>query len=203
MNSQSAHSLLWNACLDAIGWFADLAEIAPNLRKAPVFHPVKPVPLAPGADLEHLRDVSLPELLPLVDAVIAAAPYLHWRQSYSLKDGVAPEFLNAYGYVSFGGPEDAVRLKDRRIFVGYFGEGVEYPPHAHAAEEVYGVIAGEAVFHRLRSLPTRVFPGDTVCFDPWRVHSIDMTPGPLLVLAIWKGQGLGEKPSMSLEAGSP
>lgn len=131
----------------------------------------------------------------LTEAVIAAAPELRWRQSYTAEE-VGAGFLANYGWFNLVSPEGPYLSDACRISVGYWGAGLDYPDHAHAPEEIYLVLAGAARFRRAGSAPERVDPGGTYHNPPGVMHGAEMVPGPLLAMAFWTGERLTAKPDL-------
>lgn len=146
--------------------------------------------------LEACRAVATPQTIPVVDALLAAAPEIHWRRSYTRDDGFSAEDLERYGWFQLSSPEGPFVTDGYRITMGYWGAGFYYPRHWHAPAEVYVVLAGSAVFHSEGRAPRACGPGDTVWHEARQVHAADMTPGPLLALALWWGDDLLAKSTL-------
>ena len=175
----------------------DAAAALPDLHWA--------VPLMQDA----VTDMPSPESLPVVDAVLSleppeptraavqalqhAAPGLRWQQSYSLADGFSQEWLDAYGWVTLISPEGPVIRPDFRLAVAYWGAGQHYPPHAHAPEETYLVLAGAARFEAAGRAPIDAAAGDMIHHASWQPHAMTMGDAPLLAAAFWRGDGLMDR----------
>ena len=148
----------------------------------------------------HLPVLKLmPTILPeagsatraVVEALIAAAPHLHWRQTYSEEDGFDRSYLDRYGWLDLAGPEGPCEADGIRVMMGYWGKGLLYPSHSHPPEEHYLVLAGGAKF-RLGDEPyRRLGPGEVFHTPPGAVHSADMRDEALMAISIWRGEDTG------------
>ncbi|MEL6576716.1 MAG: dimethylsulfonioproprionate lyase family protein [Pseudomonadota bacterium] len=137
---------------------------------------------------------------PLTDAVRAAAPYLAWQQTYSAEE-VGAAFLDAYAWFNLVSPEGPFHAPDIRVAIGTWGHGLHYPRHAHAPAEVYYVIAGGAVFETDGQPDAWLGPGETRTHRPNVMHAARMSDGPLLALALWRGEALMAR--STFEAAAP
>ncbi|MEM8761689.1 MAG: dimethylsulfonioproprionate lyase family protein [Pseudomonadota bacterium] len=126
---------------------------------------------------------------PLTEAIIAAAPHLGWQQTYSAEE-VGADFLAAYAWSNLVSPEGPFRTPDIRVAFGTWGHGLFYPRHAHAPAEIYYVIAGGALFETDGQPDAWLGPGETRMHKPHVMHAARMTDGPLLALALWRGEAL-------------
>lgn len=184
---------------------ADLPRFAPEtVDFAPEFFTAAPI--AGGPPPAHVPAVdrlgAAPPLAseatrPIVDAVLAAAPDLYWRRSYTAADGVGDAFLNGYGWFELFGPTGAFNGRTCRVMAGFWDQGLVYPDHSHAAEELYVVLAGGAVFSRPDHPPRRAGPGDVVHHPPHAPHAMAMRDAPLLALGVWRGDGFEGPPALT------
>ena len=138
-------------------------------------------------DLATLRGSAGTE--DIVTTLLAAAPQLHWTQTYS-EDQVGAYYLRHYGYVDVAGPLCPLVLPGLRITIGYWGAGLTYPPHAHTPEELYVVLAGEARFVTDGQADAVLGPGCHRHHPSGVTHGMVLGAQPLLVLALWKGADL-------------
>jgi len=129
----------------------------------------------------------------VVEKIIAAKDVLEWQQSYTEADGFDADYLSRYGWFNLISPEGPYVCDSLRISVGYWGEGLYYTEHWHEPEEYYLVLAGEATFLSEGHPPNKCAPGDIIHHQSNQPHAIDMTPGPLLAMAIWRGGDLVAK----------
>lgn len=189
---QQAHLNLLAAVADVMERaFPEAHDFLPEpLPGADAWHDETPVALPMLPELPALADLAAPATRAAVDALIAAAPHLAWRQSYSAREGFGRDYLDHYGWINLVSPEGPFLSDVSRVTIGYWGRGLRYPRHAHAPEEIYCVLAGEALFRSEGEAPRRVGPGGMVRHASMQPHAIDMEPGPLLALVPWRGDGL-------------
>lgn len=170
----------------------------------------------PALDAEHAERALEPRSLPavatlcatppaaapatqtLLDAVLAAAPHLHWRQSYTTDDpGFDAHYLANYGWFNLIAPSGPFVSTDLRLSVGYWGQGLRYPRHWHEPEEIYLTLAGSATYISEGRAPVDGGPGTTICHHANQPHAADFAKAPLLAAAFWRGQGLEAKSGLS------
>lgn len=133
---------------------------------------------------------------PLVEAIIAARDVVEWQQSYSQADGFDEDYLARYGWFNLVSPDGPFVSDTLRVSVGYWGEGLYYKEHWHEPEEFYLVLSGAATFISEGRAPRACKAGETVFHESNQPHAIDMTPGPLLAMAFWRGNKLVAKPGL-------
>lgn len=164
-----------------------------------VYMPLPPARL-PAVDLlPPCGALAAPATARLTEAVLRAAPELCWRHTYT-PEQVGDAFLARSGWFNLVSPEGPYVSQTCRISVGYWAEGLDYPDHAHAPEEIYLVLAGAAHFRRHGSLPELRDAGGTWHNPPSVMHGALMEPGPLLAMAFWTGRNLTEKSVLAAEA---
>ena len=130
----------------------------------------------------------------LSDAVTAAAPHVCWRQSYTEDDpGIDRQYLANYAWFNLIAPSGPFVSNDLRLSVGYWGQGLHYPRHWHAPEEIYLTIAGAATYISEGRAPVDGGPGTTICHYSNQPHAADFAHAPLLAAAFWRGGGLEAK----------
>ncbi len=128
----------------------------------------------------------------LTGEVAAAVDALEWRQTYGAGDFGAG-FLERYGWtevVGLRGP-----IASERVAAGFLllGPEVTYPPHAHAAEELYLPLSGVAWWQRGDAPFAQVPPGEAIHHAPWVPHAMRTGAEPLLALYLWRGGDLAAK----------
>jgi hypothetical protein len=136
------------------------------------------------------------ETLPLVRAIVAASPLLRWQQSYTCDDGFDAHYLDNYGWFNLVSPDGPFLDEKNRVSVGFWGRGLHYKEHWHEPEELYIPLAGQAIFHSHGAPARECGPGAMVVHHSNQPHSIDMLPGPLLAMALWRGTNLNRKPGL-------
>jgi len=128
---------------------------------------------------------------PIVDAVKHASGHVAWRQSYTIEDpGFDADYLQNYGWFNLIAPSGPFVSDTMRLSVGYWGQGLSYPRHWHAPEEIYLVLAGRAVFMSEGRAEVDGGPGATIAHDSNQPHAIRMPDAPLLAAAFWRGPQL-------------
>ena len=150
----------------------------------------------------------------LVDALLAATPHAEWRTTYTA-DQVGIDFVNRYGFIELYGPEGHYVSEQSRAFIGYWGNQLYYPPHSHEAEELYYIVAGEALFAvdddavqssalqnsalrnpalrnpALRNRDSQLrSPEDSQTHSTCQPHSMTTQDSAVLCLVLWRGAGL-------------
>jgi hypothetical protein len=103
-----------------------------------------------------------------------AAPRLAWRQTYSA-DYFGVRFLENYGWTEFIGPE------------------MEYPAHAHEAEEILHS-SGRARHWRRDAQDWRLrAPVESIFHPSWAPHAMRTDRQPLLALYVWRAGDITQK----------
>jgi len=148
------------------------------------------------AKLKRCLALSSDRSLPLVQAILKANLNLRWQQSYTAEDGFDEHYLHNYGWFNIISPDGPFISEDIRISFGYWGQDLQYKEHWHEPEETYFVLAGTALFHSEGLEPRICSADDIVQHESNQRHAIDMSPGPLLAMAIWRGQNLTSKSSL-------
>jgi hypothetical protein len=117
---------------------------------------------------------------------------LEWRQTYSADDFGAA-FLERYGWTELIGLRGPIASE--RIACGFLmlGPGIDYPAHAHEAEELYLPLAGTALWRRDESDFVSRRPGAPIVHRPWEPHAVRTQAEPLLALYVWRGGELAAK----------
>ena len=175
-----------------VGHVAELSDFVgeslANLRYDP--EEARHLPVA--SRVSDMQGATSTRTANLVRAITDAAPVLRWQQTYS-EAQVGAEFLAGYGWFNLVSPDGPFISDEIRVAVGYWEEGLTYPQHAHAPEEIYIVLAGGAVFESEGRDPIAATPGDTIHHAPYQMHGMAMPNAPLLAMAFWKGDGLMNK----------
>ncbi|MCP5083344.1 MAG: cupin domain-containing protein [Alphaproteobacteria bacterium] len=175
----------------AVGRFKDaMANWGTDWRAAPAQH-------LPAADtLRATMDLATAETRPLVALFEAENATRKWEQSYTKADGVVgDDMLAGYGFAEVIGKLGPFVSTKVRSGVGVFGRNINYPPHNHAAEEVYILLAGSAEFMLEGGPYERRQAGDVVHVSPMRRHGFRTTEHPLAVFYIWQAGDLRQKSS--------
>ena len=168
---------------DQLSWFAQRMQCLQQIPSAPQTLPM-------CALLPAVLDKTTDQTRTVVETLIAASASLRWQQTYTQEDGFSRDWLENYGWVNLVSPQGLFHSDEIRVSIGYWGAGQHYDEHAHAPEEFYLVLAGGARFHSDGRASFDAKPGDTIHHLPHQKHAIDMTPGPLLAAAFWRGDDL-------------
>ena len=145
--------------------------------------------------MDGIESLATPDTHPLVALLAASAERLRWAQTYT-RDDFESRFLDRYGWselIGLRGP-----FASDSIAVGFLllGPDVEYPPHHHAAEEVYYPLAGRAHWqHGDQQFVIRA-PGECIHHAPRTPHAMKTGSEPLLALYAWRGGDLAEKSTL-------
>ncbi len=133
-----------------------------------------------------------PATAPLVRAIVDHADALSWQQTYGAADFGAA-FLDRYGWTEFIGLRGPIPSTELACGLLMLGPNIEYPAHAHEAEELYLPLAGSASWmrgdegHALRPV------GVPIHHPPWMPHAMRTQSEPLLALYVWRGGDLAAK----------
>ncbi len=149
-----------------------------------------PPTLAPAcAHLDAALALGTAATRPLIDAVAAARPYLAWKMMG--REGFDDALREQLAYVEIVGPEGAVVAPDLRVGLYIQAPGVDYPSHAHDAEELYLVLAGTARWQRGWNGSDDPFatvpPGEIRHHRAKEPHAMITGEQPLLALWTWRG----------------
>jgi hypothetical protein len=173
-------------------WPAPCAPRAVVPRTLPVLHWLG----------DAARNAPAGALATLAGEVAAAAAALAWRQTYRVSD-VPASFLERYGWCELLGPGGPVPSD---VLAGGFlllGPDTHYPPHSHAAGELYVPLSGSAEWRRGEDRFVVRQPGEPVCHAGGELHAMRTGAAPLLALYLWRGDGLGEPARLSPKAPRP
>ena len=132
------------------------------------------------------------DLRPLVQGLRDGAAGLGWGQTYGALDFGAA-FLDGYGWTELIGLRGPIASS--RVAVGFLmlGPGVDYPPHAHEAEEVYLPLSGVALWQRGDAAYAPVPPGARIGHESWVPHAMRTGAEPLVAAYVWRGGDLAAK----------
>ena len=129
-----------------------------------------------------LTSAKMPALL---RAVLNASPAMHWRETYDARNEGAG-FMDRWGCFSLIGDNAPFASQKVRLFFVYMPAGLVYPWHRHPAEEIYQVIAGQAVFKRAGHAPRMLGEGQTMYHASQEIHALETEESPVLCLVAWR-----------------
>ena len=177
------------ALLDGIEAAGPFLESWPDIGTA---RPVAPCSLPVLSWLAAARHASVPSTASLVAALAAQADALAWQQSYTAADFGAA-FLERYGWTELIGLRGPVRSKTIACGILMLGPDVDYPAHAHEAEELYLPLAGAAYWTRGHEAAIERPAGLPIHHSSWVPHAMRTGAEPLLALYVWRGGDLAAK----------
>ena len=179
----------------ALALCRDFADARSFLDLAPPLAATRPPPprqLPVCAELVAALRFTTPATHALTQALAAAAPALEWRQTYGAADFGA-EFLQRYGWTELIGLRGPIASESLAVGFLLLGAGVEYPAHAHEAEEFYLPLAGAALWRRGEGGFALREPGEPIFHRAWEAHAMRTQAAPLLALSLWRGGDLAAK----------
>ena len=193
--AEQAFRGLLSATLALVDALPEARDFAVGMPRTFAFTPPAPAMLpvteeagqAAGDAAEPARAVGL--------AFRDVATFAEWQQTYT-EAQVGRAYLDRYGWFNLISPDGPFTDPHWRISFGYWGRGLEYPRHWHAPEELYVVVAGSALFTSDGQDPAQLGPGGTRHHSGGEPHGMQITPGPLLAFAIWKGTALTERATL-------
>ena len=169
-------------------------ELTPFLKEWPSPSERRSVPPSSVPVLRwfpHVRQSTPPFSGPLINALVAAAPSLAWRRSYT-PAAVGAQFYENYGWTEFAGLTGPMPSKHLACGVLLLGPHVTYPPHRHEADEIYVPLAGTAAWkHGDEGWHERV-PGSVIHHASYVPHAMQTGQEPLLALYLWRSENLAQ-----------
>lgn len=128
----------------------------------------------------------------LVAGLRDGAVALRWGQTYGAGDFGA-DFLRGYGWTELIGLRGPIASEAVAVGLLLLGPGVDYPPHAHEAEEVYLPLSGTAHWMRGDAPHAPVAPGVAIRHPSWMPHAMRTGAEPLVAAYVWRGGDLAAK----------
>ena len=134
---------------------------------------------------ESPPDIAFDTKVEPTRSLLACTSFLHWRRSGygKLPDSVSDKLR----VVEVIGPHGMLWHNQIRFGVLHQQAAHLYPQHRHAAEELYFVLAGEALWSTDETPPTARPPGSFIHHKSWQPHVMETTTEPLLALWGWSG----------------
>lgn len=121
----------------------------------------------------------------LTQAVRSALCHLHWREPYK-ETNIGQDFRERFACFCIIGEEAPFTSDAIRLYLVYMAPHLCYPWHHHPAEEMYLVVAGNAVFRR-KGLPDKTLvAGDTSFHESNQPHAMQTMDDPVLCLVAWR-----------------
>ena len=134
-----------------------------------------------GACLKHGPEITAD----LRGSIAGMQSLLHWER-VPPSPGIGA-FRDRSAYTTIVGPE--ARVPSTRLMVGLFivDPDIHYPPHAHAAEELYLPLSGTALYAKGDAAPSEEAPGTFLYHRAWQTHAMWTSGEPVLNVWIWMG----------------
>ena len=177
------------ALLDGIEAARPFLELWPDPGAT---RPVAPCSLPVLSWLEAARHSSVPSTARLVTALATHADALAWQQSYAASDFGAA-FLERYGWTELVGLRGPVPSGTVACGILMLGPEIDYPAHAHEAEELYLPLSGTARWARGDGAALERPAGTPIHHPSWVPHAMRTGAEPLLALYVWRGGDLAAK----------
>jgi mannose-6-phosphate isomerase-like protein (cupin superfamily) len=168
------------------------APFLPDWPRLAIVRATQPRRLPVCRWLDSLEPLAAPETRALVREFVAATETLEWRQTYSAAD-FGPEFLDSYGWTELIGLRGPIPSETVACGFLMLGPRIQYPAHAHEAEEIYLPLAGEALWMRGREDFVARAPGEMIEHPRWTPHATRTVGQPMLALYVWRGGDLAAK----------
>lgn len=121
----------------------------------------------------------------VLGALAAMRDELHWERP----DAAAPAQLRGcIAWAHIVGP--GARIPSDRMKLGVFlaAPHTDYPPHRHAADELYLVLSGKALWRKGEDAPAEKAPGSVIRHRPGEIHALCTGAKPLLAVFCWWGR---------------
>lgn len=172
-----------------------LPAAAPFVAEWPELQPSREIAPARLPVLDQLGDLprnATPATQTIVQHLVEAADQLAWRQTYAASDFGA-EFLRRYGWTELIGLRGPIASEAIACGFLLLGPGIDYPAHAHEAEELYLPLSGTALWRRGDEPWQLRTPGPPIHHPSWLPHAMQTAAEPLLALYVWRGGDLAAK----------
>jgi hypothetical protein len=150
------------------------ANLLRNVSLQPIDAAPKPVPPDLHPTLQKLPPGRLRDLL------IRNAACFDWLTG---EGNLAGRIASA----EIAGPDGLARIDALRIGVFLQAPETHYPSHSHAAEELYLVLTGNALWQKDAGQFVAIPPGATVLHLSYQRHAMKTEQEPLLALWLWTG----------------
>ena len=121
----------------------------------------------------------------LTRLLAACAADLHWRKAGFGK--LPQDTRDQLAVVELIGPDGMFRNRDVRIGLLIQRDGFHYPWHRHAAEEVYLVLTGTALWAVDHADPSPRAPGSIIVHESDQPHTMLTQNDPICALWGWVG----------------
>ncbi len=142
--------------------------------------------------LTQIQELAPNFAAPLVGGLVAAAPSLAWRRSYS-PALVGAGFFDNYGWTELAGLTGPMPSKRLACGLLVLGPHQSYPPHRHEAEEIYVPLVGTAAWQHGTDHWRERPPGAVIHHRPHEPHAMQTGASPMLALYLWRSENLAQQ----------
>ena len=160
-----------------------------RVRSLPHRHPP-----AAGRSAALQHQIAAP-LLPVVAALVAAAPLPHRAQSYTAvaDPGIDADRIANHAWCTLVAPSGPLPGNSVRLAIGYREHGLRYPRHRHRRVENYLTLTGSANQAADGRVTVKGGPGTTICRYSNQPHGATFPAAPPLAAAFRRGTGIKAK----------
>lgn len=153
---------------------------------------ILPNPLPVISCMHAVVQATQAEVAFIVNGFRASMQYLQWGQTYVAEDFSAA-FLKKYGWAEMIGKRGPIASDHIACGFLLLAPGTEYPPHRHAAEEVYLPLTGPTFWKMGDDGWTNRPIGVPLYHRSWLTHAMRSEFVTLLALYLWRGGNLVQK----------
>ena len=144
--------------------------------------PVEPAITAPSFLAAALEARGAHAILAEIAEFAADLP---WQVAPSLQAN--PQTQDRHAFIELVGPDGLAVTDELRFGLYLQAADTVYPPHRHAAEELYFVVAGTAEWQKDDADFAPREPGTLIHHVPWQDHATTTHGEPLLAMWAWLG----------------
>jgi len=134
-------------------------------------------------NLEYSLDNITGEMVTFADYTRRLSEQVQWHQS---SRGVPEFFEGGYSFSVIIGDSGLVPSKKIRMGLFLQNQNVDYPSHAHEAEEFYLILSGYGSW-QIGNIWYDAFPGRIFHHQPGESHRMITESEPMLAIWIWTG----------------
>ena len=129
--------------------------------------------------------------------MLAHADALHWQQNPNYDDArLGTGYMANYGYFNLLGWHGFAERPNLSCGLLLLGSGLDYPSHAHPAEEIYHPLNDAAEWWREGVDWYRQSAGAPIYHRSRLAHAMRTAERPLLALYCWRGELGPDKPQL-------
>lgn len=122
---------------------------------------------------------------PVLKHLARCAPQLSWR--YPGFGKIPAQIAERMAVVEIIGPDGMLFEQQLRFGLLYQEQNSYYPKHQHAAEELYCVLSGTALWAVDDAAPSPRLAGEFIHHKEHQPHRMQTTDEPLLAMWVWTG----------------